>query len=480
MKIPLPLTFAFFLSATLASGAGNPTRVFQAGAAISNITPPLGTPTRSDPAARQVFEHVMDDLYVRCLALDDGVTRLAFAVVDSVGVPRRVLDAAKRLVQEETGLAPKHMMMSATHTHSVPSTRGHGTVFSPVFEDPFDDYQNFVVRRIADGVRRAMNNLEPARIGWATGRVPQHVFNRRSLLKEGRTEVNPFGGRDRVVTNRGNHPDRLGPAGPTNPEVYFVSVQSANGRPIALLANYWLHYVGGVPPLTVSADYFPMFAERIRQLLGADVQRPPFVGILANGPCGDVNHIGGGTPGVRYATGERMRLVADDVAQEVARVHRHLQFHEWIELKSAQAELELKLRRPTPELVTRARAVLARPDNVSPIHAREVSYARRTLAAQHWPESLGIPLQVFRLGHLAIAAIPFETFTETGLELKAKSPFPDTFTIAIANGSYGYLPTPAQHELGGYETWLGTSCFETEASDRIVSTITELFDRLKP
>jgi hypothetical protein len=46
-----------------------------------------------------------------------------------------------------------------------------------------------------------VNNLEPARIAWGSGQVPQHVFNRRWLLKEGVTNPNPFGGLDRAVMN---------------------------------------------------------------------------------------------------------------------------------------------------------------------------------------------------------------------------------------------------------------------------------------
>ena len=65
-----------------------------------------------------------------------------------------------------------------------------------------------------------------------------------------------------------NHPDQLEPAGPIDPEVSFISVQAKNGRPIALLANASLHYVGGVPPGDISADDFGMFADRIQEMLG--------------------------------------------------------------------------------------------------------------------------------------------------------------------------------------------------------------------
>jgi neutral ceramidase len=451
-------------------------KVFRAGAATSNITPMIGMPIVGG-FVPQPSTHIHDELHVRCLVLDDGTTRLAFAVVDSVSVNREVFDEAKRLITEATGLPPENMMMSATHTHSAVSARGESAL---VFRTTLDEYQTFLARRIADGVQRAVNNLEPARIGWGAGQVPQHVFNRRWLLKDGKTAPNPFGGQDRAVMNPGRRPDLLKPAGPTNPEVYFISVQATDGRPLALLANYWLHYVGGTGPRHISADYFGVFCDRIQELLGADRQSPPFVGILSNGPCGDVNNVDvASPPAPRRAPYEKIRLVANDVAQEVVRVHRTIRHHVWVELRAAQAELELTMRRPSPEMVERAREVVARPPNVSPIHAREVIYAERTLQAKDWPETMKIVLQTFAIGDLGIAAIPFETFTETGLEIKARSPFKDTFTIALANGGYGYLPTPEQHELGGYETWLGTNRVEKEASRKIVGKVLDLFARVK-
>ena len=80
---------------------------------------------------------------------------------------------------------------------------------------------------------------------------------------------------------------------------------------------------------------------------------------------------------------------------------------------------------------------------------------------------------------LGIAAIPFEVFSEIGLELKARSPLKPSFTIELANGGYGYLPTPEQHKLGGYETWLGTNKVEVQSSVKIVNALLEMFAELK-
>ncbi|MEY4938722.1 MAG: hypothetical protein RIQ93_457 [Verrucomicrobiota bacterium] len=479
-------TLAFAAAAQGAAASSSGARVFRAGAATSNITPTIGAGIVGGFTIPP-STHIHDELHARCLVLDDGASRLVFVVVDSVSVNREVFDEAKRRIHEATGIPVANLMMSATHTHSATSARGpnrfampasNAESNDPALRPPLDEYQSFLASRITDGVRRAVNNLEPAQIGWGAGQVPQHVFNRRWLIKDGKTVVNPLGDQDRVLTNPGTtRKDLAGPAGPTHPEVYFISVQSTAGRPIALLANYWLHYVGGVPTGHVSADYFGAFCDRIQQLLGADRQDPPFVGIVANGPCGDVNNIDIKAAPQKRAPYEKIKLVANDVAQEVARVRATIRHQDWVELKAAQSELVLKTNRPSPERVARAQQVLARPASVSPVHSLEKNYAERTLSAQQWPDTFTVLLQAFRIGELGVAAIPFETFTATGLAIKAASPFKDTFTIELANGGYGYLPTPDQRDLGGYETWLNRS--ERDSSTKIEAAIGELFKRVR-
>ena len=71
-----------------------------------------------------------------------------------------------------------------------------------------------------------------------------------------------------VVTNPGAAVEVLEPAGTVDPELSVLSVQHADGRHLAVLANYGLHYVGGYAGGSISADYFGVFAERLAQLLG--------------------------------------------------------------------------------------------------------------------------------------------------------------------------------------------------------------------
>jgi len=456
-------------------------KVFRAGASTSNITPPLGKGIVGNFGNPPPAEHIHDQLHARSLVLDDGTTQLVFVVIDNLMVDREVLDEAKRLIHERTNLPTSHMLMSAIHTHSATSAAGEGKRRKGWnYGKPLDEYQTFLARRVADGVQVALNNLEPARIGWGVGKVPQHVFNRRWIMKK--PQMNPFGEMDKARMNPGyQNPDLLKPAGPVDPEVSFISVESVKGKPIALLGNYSLHYVGGVPKNDISADYFAVFADRIQELLGADRQDPPFVGIMSNGTSGDVNNINYAGTREKHEPYEKMRIVANDVAQEVLRVYKTIDHHDWVPLGAAQSELKLQVRKPSPELEAIMKKVQERPTTEKPLyHSNERTYAERVFQLRdEWPDSIDIILQAFRIGDLGVAAIPFETFTQTGLEIKAKSPFKPSFTIELANGAYGYLPTPEQHELGGYETWMGTNTVQKDATRKIVAELLSLFSTLK-
>jgi len=97
-----------------------------------------------------------------------------------------------------------------------------------------------------------------------------------------------------------------------------------------------------------------------------------------------------------------------------------------------------------------------------------------------YPEVVKIRLQAIRIGDLAIVSSPCETFTETGLAIKAQSPFRQTFTIELANGYNGYLPTTSQHAWGGYETWRARSSYlAVDVEPRLLGTLLQLLADLK-
>jgi hypothetical protein len=446
----------------------------RAGAAASNITPPLGVSLNGGMADRKAT-YVHDELHARALVLDDGARRIAFVICDSCMIPREVIDIAKARASELAGIPADHVLVAATHTHSAPAA---ASVFQ---SDADEEYRRFLAVRIGDAVARAASNLRPARAAWGAGKVPQHVFNRRWRLRPGSMPPNPFGSRDDGVKMNPPRasPDLVEPASPVDPELWVLSVEGTDGRPLAVLANYSLHYVGGEGAGHVSADYFGAFAERLEEALGASRLDPPFVGILSNGTSGDVNNIDFRVPGAERQPYEAMRLVAAEVAAEALRVVRSLEHRERLALGALRKDLRLGVRRPTAAEMERAKAVLAAHGG-GPLRTLEEIYARETVLLAAYPEEVEVPLQALRAGDLAIAAIPCEVFVEIGLDIKAESPFPASFTIELANGYNGYLPTVRHHELGGYETWRARSSYlEVNAAPKITQEVLALLQALR-
>ncbi len=458
--------------------AAQPARQFQAGAATSNITPWLGISLAGALHDRRA-EHIHDELKARCLVLDDGETRLAIVVVDNTIISQQLWLEIKQLTHQRTGIPVESLLMSATHTHSAPA------VVKANQMEPDENYLRLLKVKIADGVQLAINHLVPARIGWGVGKVPEFVFNRRWKMKPGTIVHNPLGGIDQVVMHPpAGSPDLLEPAGPVDPDVSFVAVHSLEGQPIALLANYSLHYVG-VPVGHVSSDYFGAFADHLERLMEVQRQDPPFVGILSNGTSGDV-----GWRNLRRRLPQADRYhwvdrIAGAVAAEVFRIHQTLEYQDWVSLDVINADLELGVRLPSPGEVEQAKRIVDQteyPLKISPGNRNQALkkyFALETTLLSQYPETLTRPLQVVRIGDLAILAIPNEVFAETGLELKQESPFGTTFTISLAGGR-SYLPPPRHHALGGFETWRGEhSYLEAQAERKVVGKLLDMLETLR-
>ena len=96
-----------------------------------------------------------------------------------------------------------------------------------------------------------------------------------------------------------------------------------------------------------------------------------------------------------------------------------------------------------------------------------------------YPETTTIPLHIIRIGDICLGTMPCEVFCEIGIDFKRRSPFAKSFLIELAHGYVGYLPTPRQHQLGGYETWLGTNRLELTASDKLLDNLIEMAKELR-
>ena len=448
------------------SPPANEKRVFRAGAHAVETTPPKLPVIVNGYTFERIVDVVHDPLFARCLVLDDGATRVAIAVVDICVMPRELVDEAKRLAQEATGIPTDRMLISATHTHSAPSAMAAlGSRADP-------DYVKFLPAEIAKGIQQAAANLAPARIGWTVAEDSEHTHSRRWIMRPDRVGTDPFGERrDRArMCPAYQDENAVAPSGPVDPDLSLVSVQSPDGRPIALVANYSMHYFHAAP---VSAGYYGRFVRAITRMMGAETLDPPFVAAMSQGTSGDSMYMDYSRP--------KPELDIDSYAEAVAGVafqaYKKIEYHDWVPLAMAERKLTLKRRVPDADRLAWAerivRQIEGRPPRTRPeIFAREQIYLHQDPTAE-------LKLQALRIGELGLTAIPCEVYGITGLKIKALSPLVPTVNFSLANGEEGYIPPPEQHKLGGYSTWEArTAGLEEAAEPKIVDALVGLLEQV--
>lgn len=463
MKLtPLGLFILALGSVRLVAAAAT-TGSFRAGAAAVDVTP-AQLPVRVNGGfLEKVVSRVNDRLYARAVVLDNGATRIALCVVDSCMVPRELVDTAKAAASRATGIPVERMLVSATHTHSAPAAMG--CLGARIDES----YAAFLPGRIADAIVAAAGKLEPARVGWGSVDAWELTNCRRWIRRPDRMLTDPFG----LVSVRAHmhpgyeSPDVTGPSGPIDPELSLLSIQSRAGRPLAVFANFSMHYFGAAP---LSADYFGRFSAGLGRRIGAG-DDAGFVAIMSQGTSGDSHWMDYSQPNRKPTLDQ----YADAVLARAAAVYQTITYQDSGPIAMAEARLRLRRRVADGERLAWARPLAEPLQDRAAASQREVYALEQVLIAAE-PER-ELKLQAVRIGELGLTAMPNEVYAITGLKLKAQSPLRATFNVELANGADGYIPPPEQHALGGYTTWAArTAGLEVQAEPRIVETVLSLLE----
>ena len=199
-------------------------------------------------------------------------------------------------------------------------------------------------------------NLEPARVGWGVIDDPEHTFCRRWIRRPDKMLDDPFGNRTvRANMHPGyQNPDAIAPSGPVDPALTVLSVQTRDGRPIAVLANYSMHYYGGRSQSrpTTTAGSPPRWPS------GSAPEQvdPPFVGIMSQGTSGDQMWMDYGRP----KNDPGLDATPTRSPQSAYQAYKAITYHDRVPLAMAETTLILAAACPTAGATGWARAIVAK------------------------------------------------------------------------------------------------------------------------
>ena len=463
----LCLALSAAADSTVASESDPPAAELLAGAAAIDVTPPkLPVLVNGGFLTRSVAK-INTKLHARALALSSGATQLVIVVVDSCMLPRDLIDEAKKAAAEQTGVPANQLLISATHTHSAPSCMGAlGSESDP-------QYVPFLRMKLVEVVVAALSKRQPAKIGFGKAAAGEFTALRRWIRRPDRVGMDPFGN-PTIRANMhaaNNWDDVTGESGPEDPDLALLSVQTLDGRPLAVVANFSMHYFGD---RDISADYFGRFCEGLKARVAPDSE---FVAIFSHGCSGDIWRRDYSKP-----PGQRNDARSiDDYTRGLLTVamgaYDGIVYREQVTLKMIERRMTLNYRVPDQQWLEWAQRIVSAMGERPPKDRREV-YAREQILL-HERQKTEIVLQGIRIGDVGIATTPNETYALTGLKIKAASPFRHTMVIELANGGDGYIPPPEQHLLGGYNTWPARSAgLEVAAEPRIAEACIELLEEV--
>jgi neutral ceramidase len=401
------------------------------------ITPPPGAPMAGYYYNRAA-DGVHDDLWAKALVLELDGERAALVSCDIASLPRPFVEAARRLVAQQTGIPGDRVMISATHTHTGPVLLSAGSRYNLEGEmlRIAQQYAADLPKKIAESVLIAGAALESARILAGRGREDSLTFNRRYVMKDGSVGWNP-----------GKlNPDIVRPAGPIDPDVPVIFFETPEAAPLAACVNYAMHQdtVGGKE---FSADYAYTLSRLLRDARGADL-----VTLFTVGCAGNLNHFDVAWADPQRSHGEASRI-GIILAAEVLKVMKSLESVPAEPLRARRAVVNLPLPEVTPQNLAWAKQVtptFGKPDAAPFLDLVNAFKIIDVEARKGKP--IEAEVQVIALGpDIAWVGMPGEIFTELGLAIKNASPFRFTIIAELTNDSIGYVPNLKAYGEGAYE-----------------------------
>lgn len=441
-----------------------PAQTLQVGMAQTVITPRAGMPMAGYYSMR-LLQGVHDDLHAKAIVIASGDQKVALVACDLIGIPPAVIEDARKLIQSDTHMPGKNVMISATHSHTgplIPTGGSRESAYGGQLPVALQ-YRKDLPRKIADSVRIANSKLVPARVSFGEGKEEGISFNRRFFMKDGTVGWNP-----------GKlNPSIVKPAGPIDPAVPVVLFESEAGQPLATYVNFAMHLdtVGGTE---ASADYPYTLSTILGKLNGPDM-----LTVFTIGAAGNINHINVNSASPQKGHDEAARL-GTVLAGEVLKAYSRLKpvLGNTLQAQSRMVPLQPAVLEAGDE--ERARAFAAKMDRGGQVKFLDTVYAFKvldTVARQGKP--LDAEVQVIALGdQIAWVGLPGEVFTELGAAIKQASPFLLTIVTELAHGPVTYIPNDAAFPQGNYE--VVSSRVAKGSGEKLISIATALLNDVYP
>ena len=425
-------------------------------------------------------EGVLDNLYARTLALAVEDKRIVMMSLDLLQIQTPVCDYFRAEISKATGLPIEAIFIHCTHTHTAPYVDPKRGLDIGAETDVglIEEYQRFVCRRLVDGAQEALEDLKPAKMGYAISNASNIAFIRRFRMKDGSVRTNPGV----------NNPDIVAPIGELDERVSVIRFEREGEKSITLV-NFANHpdVVGGN---MISADWPGLSCTALEKAIDTTNA------IFFNGTQGDVNHVN-----VHPTKGYLNDLFMDfdDVARGyghalyMARVIAGAVMQVWDKVEYTDVDslqyvnkiVNIPSNKPDPKDMPEAHRIndLHRQGRDAELPyegmmlTTVVAEAGRMVRLENGPDFFPMIFSAIAIGNIALLGVPGEPFNGIGKGIKAVEGWDLVLPCCLTNGSEGYFPMEDAYAEGGYEA--RSSNFKAGVAEKIIAEAKAILDGMR-
>lgn len=433
----------FLLVLPVAAGAAAPTAApldLRVGRAKVVITPPLGA-IIGNSYGITISTGVTSDLHAKAAVFERGGVKAALVACDLISLHQPIVERTRALIAQRTGIPPERVILAATHCHGGPQT--HPLFLEAVGGEARRLSEGYVEKLpglIAESLRLAEADLQPARLFYGKGHEDALTYNRRFLLADGS-----------VIKSSPQNASAVRSIGPIDPDVGVIYVENTRGAALVTIVNFAAHVGGGGPGL-VSAHYPHYLAEVMARAKG-DAMLTLFI----NGMSGNINPNNNVLPGsaVRALSGEGSAAGTGSIlAAAVLKAFPHLKPLGPGPLQVVTRPVRVPVgAAPSAAELEHARATVMRHGKGAPFNDVIRAWRAIDLATYGRDGLWDSEVQAITFGQeLAVVGFPGDSFVELGLAMKQNSPFAITLiSEQSGKGSFSYIPNARAFPEGSYE-----------------------------
>ena len=415
------------------------------GYARENITPtesvPMGGYGNTD---KRWSKQYLDYLYATCIAVTgaNGESVILYTMDLMSGQSNAFADAVRESVSEKTGVPVSNIILHGTHSHSTPAV---SETKYPVIAA----YRETLTSQLIAAAEAAWADRSEAQLYTGAVDVPGMNFVRHYEINDGTYAGSNFGDYSAGIKDH---------ASPNDPQMQLAKFDRLDeSKQDIYLMNWAAHpcFTGGIDKYDLSADFIGAARTYVEARTGglfayftAAAGNQNTVSQIESEKHGlDKDSYGEKLGGYYMDALKSMTLTEGAEVSVIEQVYVGQVNHELEELKPQALDIYEYFQD------TGDRAGGNRMANE--IGLSSVYHCAAIVNRSKLPETRNLTLHAAHIGNFAFITAPYEMFAQSGMDIKAGSPYDRTFIISMQHGSDGYIPTKMAYDYGCYESHTG-------------------------